>query len=80
MSTCGQRQSKGFLKKLSVKKAGELLSVSRKQLRITKGLRRWHCHLKEHLFKLRLVKKIRCRTDVSRHPKWLYTFLVTVRI
>jgi hypothetical protein len=80
MSISGKRQAKGFLKKLSVKKAGELLSLSRNQLGILTGLLTGHCHLKGHLFKPRLVKYIPSGTDVSRHPKWLYKFLVTVRI
>jgi hypothetical protein len=47
----GQRQAKGFLKKPSARKAGELLNLSRNQLRIMTGLLIGHCHLKGHLFK-----------------------------
>jgi hypothetical protein len=56
----GQRQSKGFLKKLSAKEAGELLNLSRNQLRIMTGLLTGHCHLKRHLFKLGLVNSPEC--------------------
>jgi hypothetical protein len=52
----GQRQAKGFLKRPSAKRAGQLLSLSRNQLRILTGLLTGHCHLKGHLFKMRLVK------------------------
>ena len=37
-SICGQRQAKCFLKRLSAKRAGELLIFSRNQLRIMMGL------------------------------------------
>jgi ribonuclease HI len=39
---CGQRQPQGFLKKPSTKKVGELLSLSRNQLRIMTGLLTGH--------------------------------------
>jgi len=51
-SICGQRQAKGFLKNPSVERAGELLSLSRNQLRIMTGLLTGHCHLRGQLFKL----------------------------
>jgi hypothetical protein len=42
---------RAFLKKKpSARKAGELLNLSRNQLRIMMGLLTGHCHLKEHLF------------------------------
>ena len=44
-----------FLKKPSARKAGELLNLSRNQIRIMTGLLTGHCHLKGHLFKLGLV-------------------------
>jgi hypothetical protein len=49
-----------FLKRLSAKRAGELLNFSRNQLRIMMGLPRGHCHLKGHLCKLALVDSPRC--------------------
>jgi hypothetical protein len=55
----GQRQAKGFLKRSSAKKAGQLLNPSRNQLRMT-GLLTGHCHLKGHLFKLGLVNSPKC--------------------
>jgi len=42
----GQSQAKGFLKKPSAKRAGELLNLSRNQLRIMMGLPIGHCPLK----------------------------------
>jgi hypothetical protein len=59
-SVRGQRQAKGFLKRPSAKRAGELLSLSRNQLRILTGLLTGHCHLKGHLFKLGLVNSPKC--------------------
>jgi hypothetical protein len=54
-SVSGQAQAKDFLKKPSAKKAGELLNLSRHQLRIMTGLLTQHCHLNGHLFNLTLV-------------------------
>jgi len=54
-SLLGQRKASSFLKNPPMRKAGELLSLSRNQLRIMKGLLTWHCHLKGYLFKLGLV-------------------------
>ena len=51
-SICGLRQAKGFLKYPCVESAGELLSLSRNQLRIMTGLLTGHYHLRGHLFKL----------------------------
>jgi hypothetical protein len=42
----GQRQAKGFLKTPSAKRAGDLLNLSRNQLRMMTGLPTGHCHLK----------------------------------
>jgi hypothetical protein len=65
----GQRQAKGFLKRPSAKRAGELLSFGTNQLIILTGLLTGHCHLKGNLFKLGLVKS----------PKRPHTFSVTAR-
>jgi hypothetical protein len=54
-SIYGQRQARDFLKRPSARRAGELLSWSRNQLRILTGLFTGHCHMKGHLFTLRLV-------------------------
>jgi hypothetical protein len=43
----GQREARGFLKRPSGRRAGELLSLSRNQLRILTGLFTGHCHLKD---------------------------------
>jgi hypothetical protein len=42
-SICGQRQAEGFLKKLSAKKAGKLLSMNINQPRIMTGLLAGYC-------------------------------------
>jgi ribonuclease HI len=47
----GQRQARDFLKRPSARRAGELLSLNRNQLRIVTGLFTGHCHLKGRLFK-----------------------------
>ena len=47
----GQRQAKGFLKRHSGKRDGELLNLSRNQLRLLTR----HNHFKEHLLTLGLV-------------------------
>jgi hypothetical protein len=51
---CRQMQVNSFLKGPSPKKAGELLTLSRNQLRMT-GLLIEHHHLQEHPFQLGLV-------------------------
>jgi hypothetical protein len=61
----GQRQAKGFLKRPSAKRPGELLSMSRNHLRIMTGLLTEHCHLTGHLFKLGLAGSPWC----DRHKK-----------
>jgi hypothetical protein len=40
---------------ISAKRAGKLLNLSRNQLRIMTGLPTGNCHLKGHLFQLRLT-------------------------
>jgi hypothetical protein len=56
----GQKQVKGFLKKPALKKAGELLSLNRNQLRVVTGFLTGHWHSKELLFKLGLVNSPEC--------------------
>jgi hypothetical protein len=56
----GQRQSKGLLKRPSATRAWELLNLSKNQIRIMTVLPTGHCHLKGHLFKLRLVNSPEC--------------------
>jgi hypothetical protein len=56
----GQKQAKGFLKKPSARKAGELLKLSRNQLRKMTELLTGHCPLKGHVFKLGLVNSPEC--------------------
>jgi len=50
----------GFLTKTSAERAGELLNLSRNQVRILTGLLTRHCHLKGHLFELGLVNSPGC--------------------
>jgi hypothetical protein len=59
-STCGQLEAKGFLKRPSAEQAGELLSLSRNQLKIKTRLLTGHCHLKGYTFKLWLVDSSGC--------------------
>jgi hypothetical protein len=47
---CGQTHVNGILKGPSPKKAGELLNLSRNQLRIMTGLLTEHHHLQGHPF------------------------------
>jgi len=56
----GQRQANAFLKRPSATRAGELLNLSRNQLRIRSVLLTGHCHLKEHLIKLGMVESHGC--------------------
>jgi hypothetical protein len=49
-----------FKKNPSARETGELLNLSRNQLRIMTGLLTGHCHLKGHLFKLGLVNSPKC--------------------
>jgi hypothetical protein len=57
--------SKGFLKRPSVKRALELLKLSRNHLRIMTGLLTGHCHVKGHLFKPGLIDSPGC--DSCKH-------------
>jgi hypothetical protein len=57
---CEQRQDKGFRRIPSAKRAGELLILSRNHLRILTKFLTGHCHLKGHLFELRLVNSPQC--------------------
>jgi hypothetical protein len=56
----GQRQARDFFKRPSARRAGELISLNRNQLRILTGLFTGHYHLKEHLFKLGLADSSEC--------------------
>jgi hypothetical protein len=80
----GQRQPKGVLKKPSAIKAGELLSLSRNQLRIMTGLLTEHYHLKGHLFKLGLVNSPECdrckqASETASHVLCDFEALATLR-
>ena len=62
-SICGQGQAKVFLGgegKKNTKKAGELVSLNRNQLRIMTGMLTGHSRLKEELFQLELVNSPKC--------------------
>jgi ribonuclease HI len=57
----GQRQARGFLKRLSAKRVGERFSLSRNQLRILTGLFfTKHCQIKGPLFKMGLIDSPKC--------------------
>jgi hypothetical protein len=74
----GQRQAKGFLKKPSAKKVGELLNLSRNQLRIMTRLLTGHCHLKGHPFKMGLVNIPECES--CKQASETASHVVTVRL
>jgi hypothetical protein len=68
-----------FLKKKPLcEKVGEMLRLTRNQLRIMTGLLTEHSHLKGHLFKLGLVNSPKC--DASRHLKRPHKFFMTVKL
>ena len=48
----GQRKAKDFLKRLSAKRAKELLNLRQNPLKIMTGLLTGHCPLKRYLLKL----------------------------
>jgi hypothetical protein len=77
-SICGQRQVEGFFERPSVKRAGELLNLSRNQLRIMTVLLTGHCHVKGHLFNLQLVDNHWCGR-CKRASETASHVLVTVR-
>jgi hypothetical protein len=68
---CGYRQNKCLLIRPFVKKAGELITLNRNQIRIMIGLLTEHCHLKGHLLKPGLVNSLcdRCKQayETSSH-------------
>ena len=76
-SICGQRQAETFLKRPSVQGAGELLHLSRNQLRIMTGLLTGHCHFRGSLFKLELEGSSRC--ERYRHLNLSHMFFVTLK-
>jgi hypothetical protein len=83
-SVCEQRQDKGFLKKPSAKRAGELLSLCRNHLRILTSFLTDHCHLNGHLFKVRPVNSPQCNrckqpSEMSSHVVCDCEALVTLR-
>jgi hypothetical protein len=73
-----------FLKKPSARKAGELLNLSRNQLRIMTGLLTGHCHLKGHIFKPGLVNSPKCNrckqaSETASHVVCAREALATLR-
>jgi hypothetical protein len=54
-SVHGQMQARGYLRRPSDKRTGELLNLSRNWIRIMTKLLTGHSHLKRHLFKLGLA-------------------------
>jgi hypothetical protein len=80
----GQRQAKGFLKRPSATRAGELSNFSRNQVQIMMGLLTRHSHLKGHLFKLGLVHIPGCdrckqASETASHIPCDYDALATLR-
>ena len=75
-------KGRAFFKKKKIplyKKAGELLNLSRTQLRILTGLLTAHCYMKGHLFKLGLVNSLSV-ANASRHLKQPHTFFVSASL
>jgi hypothetical protein len=83
LSVCRHRQDKGIPKKLSVKKAGELLSLSWNQLRIMTRLLTENCHLKGYLLKLGMVNssEYECKltSETASHVVCFCEGLATLR-
>jgi hypothetical protein len=67
----------GFLTKPSVETAGQLLNLSRNQVRILTVLLTGHCHLKGHLFELGLVNSPGCDRCKQASEMATHTFFVT---
>jgi len=74
-SVCGLRQTKGFLKKPSAKRPGELLNLSRNQLRILTGPLTGHFCLKGHLF----CDRCKQASEMVSHVLCDYEALATLR-
>jgi hypothetical protein len=60
-STTGLKQAKGLISGPSARRTKDLLKLNRDQLRWVAGLLAGHCHLKGHLFKLRLTDHPICK-------------------
>jgi hypothetical protein len=77
----GQRQARGFLKRPSAKRAGELLSLSRNKLRLLTGLFTGHCHLKGHLQLVDSPKCDRCKqaSETASHVLCNWKAMVALR-
>jgi len=75
----GQRQAKGFLKRHYGKTAGELLNLSKNQLRLLTG----HNHFKEHLLTMGLVDSTgldRCKQAFEMALQVLCQALTVLRL
>ena len=66
---------KGFLERTFAKRVGELLKLSKSQIRMLAGPITNHCHLEGNLFKLGW-KTVPRLTDAKVHLKWPHMFYV----
>jgi hypothetical protein len=66
-STVGLKQAKGFISGPSSRRTKDLLRLNRDQLRWVVGLLTGHCHLKGHLYKLRLTDDPTCERCLQQH-------------
>jgi hypothetical protein len=75
----GLKQAKGFLQEPSVKRNKELSKLNRNQLQWVTGLLTRNCHLKGHLFEMRLANSPNCKMCLEK--RWIshtHTSYVTV--
>jgi hypothetical protein len=73
----GAKAGNGLLNR-PTKRAGELLNLSRNQLRIMMGLLSGHYHLKGHVYKLCWQEAVG-EVEGHMHVQWCHLFFVTVR-
>jgi hypothetical protein len=68
----GLEQGKGVLQGPSVRRTKELLKVNRNQLWWVTGLLSGHCHLKGHVFKIRLTNILICERCLEKDKSATY--------
>jgi hypothetical protein len=71
-SIIGLRQAKGFIAGPSARRTKDLLRLNRDQLRWVVGLLTGHCHLKGHLFKLRLTDNPACERCLQENESAMH--------
>jgi hypothetical protein len=71
-SVTGLRQAKGLKLWPFARIMKDLLKLNREQLRWVEGLFTWHCHLKGHIFKLRLTDDPTCEQCLEKDESAIY--------